>query len=556
MASEEELGTATVAVTVAKRLAAAGIRHAFVFPGGGSNLELLEAFHDAGITAVITHTETGAAFIACATAEVTAAPGLVVVGSGPGIASVVNGVAHAYLDRVPLIVVSDRYTDAEAATSGHQVLDQRRLLAPVVKHGTTLRVADVEAVVDEAIEIALTAPAGPVHLDMPRDLAAQAVTGGDARPRSPSRPRAAADVEALAAALHVAERPLILVGLEANRSVDPADLERLAERLGAAVMTTYKAKGIYPEDGERWAGIVTGGAIERPLIERAGIVLAVGLDPVELLTKPWAFAAPVVSIADSDAPAEYLGARRGLVGSTGALVRALADRLPGTAAGWSLGEIAAVRDATLDLLRLDRDMALPGWRVVEEVMAELPAETTITVDAGAHMFPATWFARPRGPRRFLISNGLATMGFAVPAAIGASLARPGEPVVAFTGDGGMAYHASELETAVRAGARVIVVVLNDSSLSLIRIKQTPEARHSLDFGLTEFDVMAAALGVRGEQVATANALGRAMRRALAADGSTVIDVRISGREYGRTLELIRGIGGAGNGHGNGTGGRS
>ena len=161
----------TVGALLAERLARAGVATVFGFPGGGSNLDLIEAFGDAGIRFVLTHTETGAAFMAAGQAEATGRPGAVMVGNGPGLASVVNGVAHADLDRVPLVVISDRYTEEEAATSGHQVLDQRALLAPLVRYGATLSAARAAGQIDAAIAAAQGPTPGPVHLDVPRTLA-------------------------------------------------------------------------------------------------------------------------------------------------------------------------------------------------------------------------------------------------------------------------------------------------------------------------------------------------------------------------------------------------
>jgi acetolactate synthase-1/2/3 large subunit len=481
---------------LAERLAAAGVRRAFGFPGGGSNLDLIEALADAGIEWVLTHTETAAAFMACATAELTGTPGVVIVGNGPGVASVVNGVAQAALDRTPLVVISDREVDPRAASSGHQVLDHRALLAPLVKYGATLS--------PEAIEIALAAavawPPGPVHLEMPRNGKLESA------PAAPPAVR-----RSPAATLDAAERPAILVGLEANHGVEPEALRALAHRIGAAVFTTYKSKGVYPEDDPRWAGIVTNAEIERPLLSRADAILTVGLDRVELLERPWGYTAPVV--ADVGAPGP----------------------------GFPLEEIAAAREAMLAGLRAPGG-ELPGWRIVETVAAELPPQTTFAVDAGAHMFPATWLVHPSGPRRFLISNGLASMGFALPAAVAAALERPRETALAFCGDGGMAYHAAELETAVRCGAKVIVVVLNDASLSLIRIKQEAKGytRRPLSFGRTDFAGLATAYGARGAHVETADQLRAAVREALAATAGTVIDVHTSGTEYAATLSHIRG----------------
>src|SRR3954463_6663510 len=167
----------TVSALLAGRLSAAGVLRAYGFPGGGSNLDLIDAFAAAGIDWVLAHTETGAGFMACAEAELTDVPGVLVVGNGPGLTSAVNAVAHAALDRVSLVVISDRYTEAEAATTGHQVLDQRALLAPLVKFGTTVRADGIGETLDHALAIALEHPRGPVHLDMPRDCAQDVATG-------------------------------------------------------------------------------------------------------------------------------------------------------------------------------------------------------------------------------------------------------------------------------------------------------------------------------------------------------------------------------------------
>jgi acetolactate synthase-1/2/3 large subunit len=199
----------------------------------------------------------------------------------------------------------------------------------------------------------------------------------------------------------------------------------------------------------------------------------------------------------------------------------------------------AHREAALAALRIESDSALTGWRIVEALAGELPPGTVVAVDAGAHMFPATWFWCAHAPRRFLISNGLATMGFAVPSAVAA--ARDGL-AVAITGDGGMAYGAFELETAVRLGARVLVVVVDDASLSLIRIKHEADghARSPLDFGPVGFAAIADGLGVASWVVEDEIGLRGAIREALSVAGPTLIDARLSGSEYARTLAVVRG----------------
>ena len=180
-------------------------------------------------------------------------PGVVVVGNGPGLASVVNGAAHAHLDRVPLLVISDRYTDAELDTTGHQILDQRALLAPVVKWSATSTRRPPGSTLEQALATALAAPCGAVHLDMPRTVGAEAAGGGRRTTTPPpALPRARVRAAPLPRTTSPrpsprAPRPSSSPGLEAARTLAAGALAALAERLGAPVLTTYKAKGVLDE---------------------------------------------------------------------------------------------------------------------------------------------------------------------------------------------------------------------------------------------------------------------------------------------------------------------
>lgn len=535
---------ATLAEAFATRVAARGVQRVYGFPGGGSNLEIIEALRAVGVAFVLTRTELGAAFMACAEAELTGVPGVVLVGNGPGLTSVVNGVAHAHLDRVPLVVVSDRFTESERRTSGHQILDQRALLEPLVRFSATLEPEGAVETIDAAFAACRRPPRGPVHLDLPRDLAS-AAPGAASTARVLDEPASAtgAGLDAVARALASATRPVVLLGLEAAGDIEPSALEALAARVSAAVLTTYKAKGCFDERQPHWVGLVTGAEAERPVLEQADAILAIGLDPVELMSRSWGYSAPVHSLRSWAGGDEHLRPVTSHVGGLGELVGDLIARLPADVAStWATDELRAAREGWLGRLRLRGAEGLMGWEIVEAVLDEAPPETVLAVDAGAHMFPATCFWRPHGPQRFLISNGLATMGFAVPTAIGAALARPGDLAIAFTGDGGMTYHAAELETAARLGARVIVVVFDDSSLSLIRIKHEANghAGDPLNFSSVRFETLGKAFGARGWRVDTEPALRDAFRAAASGEGCSVIDARLSGDEYGETLSVIRG----------------
>jgi acetolactate synthase-1/2/3 large subunit len=549
MASHAPTGTArpdadrahaTVAEAMAGAMADAGVEVAFTFPGGGSNLALLDALHDRAIRTVLTRSEVGGALMATTLADITGTPGVLIVGLGPGAASAMNGVCHAWLDRSALLLVADRYSEADAATTGHQLLDQRRMFAPVTKGYVDADPDDVHAAVASAIALALAPPRGPVLIEMRRDRARTVAAGAAPNDAGePAGPRVSGDLAPAARALAGARRPVVLVGEEARRDVDPAALVALAERLEAPVLSTYKAKGVFPERHRLAAGILTGAEIERPLLAEADAFLAVGLDPIELLARPWPYAADVIALRRSAAADPYLAPRWTLAGDIAGALAGLCAGVRDPRSEWRAGDAAARASAIREPLRAAGG-ALTAWRAVE-IVQEVAGDAVVTVDAGAHMFAATWFWRSERPNRFHISNGLATMGFAVPAAIGAALAAPAETVIALTGDGGFTINAAELETAARAGAKVIVIVLNDASLSLIRVKQDEIGldRSDVDFVRSDFAAVAEGLGVRGARASTEGELRAAVELAVSAPRTTVVDVAIDGGEYAQMHRLIR-----------------
>ena len=272
-------------------LVAAGLRHAgvevlFGLPGGGSNLDVIGAAEAEGLRFVLAHSEGAAVLMAAAAAELTGRPGACVVTRGPGVASAVNGVAHALLDRQPLLLVSDCVPAASRDRVAHQRLDHAALLGPVTKGsfvvGATSTVDDVRA----AVALSLAGPPGPRPPRPRPDRAGNPHRRGGGGRRSRPRPTSTRSAP------------------RADRS--PAGRHRRRRRDGRAacaaswrgttvpVLTTYKAKGVVPETGPNAAGIATGATIEAPLLHAADLVVGVGLDPVELIPAPWPYAAPVV----------------------------------------------------------------------------------------------------------------------------------------------------------------------------------------------------------------------------------------------------------------------
>ena len=533
---------ATVADHIVRRLREAGVGCLFGVPGGGSNLNLIEAAGRAGLPFVLTATETAGAIAALAQAEVTGRPGACLTTLGPGAASAVNGVACAFLDRAPVVVFTDSLPAAARAFE-HQRLDQRALFAPITKQSRSLDPDRADEMVELALELAAAGRPGPVHLDCPGDVASAVVA--PERPlrivRAPGGPGAPGerDLAALDPLLSRARRPLVLVGLGARRDEDAAAIRALCGARGVPAMVTYKAKGVVP-DGHPWfAGVFTNASVERPLIDESDLLIGIGLDPVELIPRPWTVEAPIVYCGPYDVDDGHMPFAARLVTDVPAAVAHLSERL--ARSSW---DAARVRE-DVARQRAAIGVSAPGLtaqRVVEIAAGQLAPAFRVAVDAGAHMFPATVLWPADDPNGFLISNGLSTMGFALPAAIGAALAERRRRVAVLTGDGGLLMSAAELLTAARERLPILVIVFNDASLSLIEIKQQQRRYPPSGVALGEVDwaALAGSVGVPAWRADDETGLAKAIAKARDVEGPALVDARIDRSNYGATLRAVRG----------------
>jgi acetolactate synthase I/II/III large subunit len=541
-------GTPAGAEAIVTALAGAGTRVLFGLPGGGPNLDVVGAASAAGLQFVLARTETAAVIMAATYADLTGLPGAAVVTRGPGLASAVNGMAHAALDRLPVVVIADTVRSADAGRISHQRLDQAALGRAVAKAVVTIGRDRTGQAAAEAVRLAFMPPAGPVVALM--DDSAASDLG---RALGPERSDRAADDDGpavLAQAMRRSRRPVIMLGAEAIRHT-AAIRSALAGR-GIPVLHTYRARGIVPDSAAEAAGLVTGGTMEWPLLAAADLIVGLGVDEAEMIPAAWDYAAPVLLVAgypaDRRAPAYFPGATAleiPLPAAVGVLAGSDAE---GSRGGhdWppGVGEIVRAR-ATLRLS--EAAPARPGFlspvQVVRVARSHAPRETVVTVDAGAHMLAVMPLWEVTEPRRLLISSGLATMGFALPAAIAAALCAPAQLVVAFTGDGGLAMTLAEIETAARLRLRIAVVVFNDGALSLIKIKQRPAGQggaEAVDFGPVSYARAAEAMGAAAVAVCTETELAAALSAAADWDGPMVIDARVDPAGYRAIMDLSRG----------------
>lgn len=535
----------TVADVIARSCAAHGVKRAFGVPGGGSSLDLIEAFARCGVQFVLCRTETGAALMAAADAEIRHGFGVAIATQGPGAASAMNGLAHASLDRAPVLFISDGWTDAQRVSDTHQVFDQHRMSSPVVKAASRLESDDPGTELAKAIDDMLAPPWGPAHIVLTGENARRGVGCAHASPHPARAPHVQrqvhGDVQAL---LGAARRPVLLVGIEARDTGAAQQLDQLVQRLNCPVFTTYKAKGVVSDASSWLVGHFTGGAAEAPCIAAADLIVLCGLDPVELIGKPWPYTAPVLDIGLAAHPVHYVKPSAAVRGPLAAgLASLLAHCRPSQ---WTTHEIASLRADMRALLACrgaKSEAGLSPEQVVDMALqAAGDSHAAMTVDAGAHMFSAMAFWRATSQGAALISNGLATMGFALPAAIARALHAPGAPTLAFTGDGGLMMCAGELATAAQTGARVCVVVFNDGALSLIALKQQGRgmAEAGVGWPRVDFASVARGFGLRAFAAHTAHDYAQALRQALDTDGPCLIDVHVDPSGYRLQAKALRG----------------
>ncbi|WP_038205097.1 thiamine pyrophosphate-binding protein [Xenophilus azovorans] len=531
------------AAALAAQFKARGVTHIYGVPGGDCSLDVIAAAEAVGIRFVLARSENAAAMMAAAAYQVTGRLGVVLTTRGPGLANGVNGVACAMLDRCGIVVISDGYENEQAFVS-HQRFDQQRVLEPVVKGSLRIDAPAALPALGPLLDLAVARPAGPVYLE---------VTGQGLRnqvpalsvPVSPAAPvplphAPVPSIEAAHRLLATARRPVIVAGLQTREPGAAEALRALAARWHCPVFTTYMGKGAIADADALSMGHFMAGGAEAETFNAADLILTFGTDPIELLPKPWRYPAAVVELSASPFPRNHWIPAVALIGDLAHSAGELARDLPRSA--WQPQELAALKAHMRERATTLKDGAITPTLLARTACSLLPREARASVDAGAHMLPVLAFLEARNPGDVLISRGLATMAYALPSAIGAALADPQRPVVAFTGDGGLMMCAGELATAAQAGCRLVVLVFNDSAIAMIGVKQKQRGfeRQGMDYSASDFAQVARGFGCEGWRVTEAAELAPAIEKALACERPCVLDVVVDPETYDAQLRSLRG----------------
>lgn len=525
----------TVAQRLGKRLREVGVRYAFGHPGGEVT-DLIEGLRREGIQFILTRHETSGVIMAEAIGATTGIPGVAIGTLGPGATNMVTGVAHAYLDRSPLIAMTAQLPDDRYPMVTHQKLDLLALYAPITKWASSMTPLNAEAVLAKAVRVATAERPGPVYLQVPADVAGQpAVDAPFDRFHTETVQATGFDPAALESAarrLRSASRPLILAGTDALRGKASAAVRALAEATGVPVMVGPKAKGVFPEDHPLFIGTVEmlGFRYLFDVIDTCDVVVMAGFDAVEL-DADWKAKSAIIHFGALANDELYFPSQIDVVGPVAPALEAFRSAV-GPMRGWDPPEVQRVKADFHRFLHPDLPGLLPQ-RVLEVLREVSPRSLMLSCDTGSNKAVTGQMWRALEPNAFLMSNGISTMGYGLPAAMGMKLAHPDRPVATVVGDGGLGMCLGELETVARLKMDITVIVLVDEALDMITRNQERKGYATLSTEITSPDYvgLAKAFGGWGVEADSPESLQKALSESLRRPGLNLVAARINRQAY-------------------------
>jgi acetolactate synthase I/II/III large subunit len=521
-----------------------GVDYIFGVPGE-ENLDVVESLRTSRIKLVLTRHEQTAAFMAATHGRLTGRPGVCISTLGPGALNLVTGAAYAYLGAMPMILLTGQKGIMTSRQARFQIVDMIATMRPLTKSTRQIvSTGSIPTLVRDAFRMAMEERPGPVHLELPEDIAGEE---GPDLPMVPPHPieQPVAPPSALDRAAEMilkAERPLVMLGAAASRARLSEGLTNFVARTRIPFFNTQMGKGTVAGGHNLYLG--TAALSERDYvheaIDRADLIISIGHDTIE---KPPFLMGPdgplVIHISYTPATVERVYFPHAeVVGDVGPSLALLADRLEGKLT--TASPLASLREGILTRIA---DRATEGrfpptpQRIVSDVRKVMPEDGIVALDNGMYKI---WFARNYRtwmPNTVLLDNALATMGAGLPSAMMAAMLYPDRRVLAVCGDGGFMMNSQDLETAVRLNLNLVVLILDDNGYGMIRWKQAVDefSDWGLTFGNPDFVKYAEAYGARGSRVEATDDLAPVLEAAFEGGGVHLVTVPIDYSENIRVL---------------------
>jgi len=527
-----------------KALENEGVEFLFGIPGE-ENLDMLDSLSRSSIRLILTRHEQAAGFMAATYGRLTGKTGVCLSTLGPGATNLVTAAAYAQLGGMPMLMITGQKPVKSSKQGQFQIVDIVDMMRPLTKYTRQLvSAANIPFRVREAFRLAEEERPGATHLEFPEDIAREETDEPLLAASLVRRPTA--EEKAIRAAVERIERskhPLIVIGAGANRKLTCRMLRELVAKTKIPFVTTQLGKGVVDESGPRFLGnaALSDGDFIHRAVDHADLILNVGHDVVE---KPPFFMRPggveVIHVNFSSAAVDPVYFPQvEVVGDIANSIWQIKERLTPQST-WDFSYFDQVRSAAEAHLGEGADddrFPIYPQRLVADVRQAMPSDGIITLDNGVYKI---WFARnykAHRPNTILLDNALATMGAGLPSAMAATLVFPERKVMAICGDGGFMMNSQELETAVRLGIDLVVLVLRDDAYGMIKWKQAhmklPE--WGLDYGNPDFVLYAQSYGAHGHRVTSAAEFAPLLERCLNEPGVHLIEVPIDYSDNNRIL---------------------
>lgn len=543
--------TMTAAELLVRCLENEGVKYIFGIPGE-ENLDVMQALRNSSIQFITTRHEQGAAFMADVYGRLTGKAGVCLSTLGPGATNLVTGVADANSDGAPLVAITGQVDTNRMHITSHQFLDLVQMFTPITKRSKQIvRPDSINEIVRIAFKYAESEKPGAAHIDLPNDIAKLPV------PEDPNvmpvrhtavhqELTGVADVEKAAGLIFQAEHPVILAGHSAVRAHAAEALTKFAEQLKIPVINTMMAKGIIPMDNRYSMG--TMGIPQRDfqnvMLDNSDLVIAVGYDIVEFSPSKWNRTQNHKIIHLDVRPAHIHSLYQPqvqVVGDISDSLEKIAVRCHRENEPELFFRLKKLMLEDYSAAESDDGFPIKPQRVLHDIRQVLGQEDILISDVGAHKM---WIGRQYNcyhPNTCIISNGFASMGISVPGAIAAKLIYPEKKVLAVSGDGGFMMNCQEMETALRIGVPIVVMIFNDSGYGLIRWKQEDHFGSSCftDFTNPDFVKFAESMGAKGYRIQSAEEIIPVLEDAFSQNVPCIIDCPIDYSENTRLSERLQ-----------------
>ena len=538
-----QLNTAQMLI---KCLEAEGVEYIFGIPGE-ENLEVMNAISGSSIKFIITRHEQGAAFMADVYGRLTGNAGVCLSTLGPGATNLVTGVADADSDGAPLIAITGQVGTERMHITSHQFLDLCKMFEPITRRSIQIvRPDTVNEIVRLAFKYAEGEKPGSCHIDLPVNISKMPVSLGERPLKKKVAAKEYADlstIEEVASEIFKAKNPVILAGSGAIRSNSAKAVTEFANKLKIPVINTMMAKGIIPFDNKyaMWTIGIPQKDYVNKIIEGADLVITIGYDIVEYAPEKWNISGDTQILHIDARPAHINKCYQPLVEVVGDISDALYNIIRRTSRKMEPVIALEIKEKMLaehESYANDNAFPMKPQRILSDVRKVMGPSDIVISDVGAHKM---WIARHYNcyePNTCIISNGFATMGIALPGAVAAKLINPNKKVLAIVGDGGFMMNNQELETALRIGTPIVVLIFNDSSYGLIKWKQEDQYGKScyVDFTNPDFVKFAESMYAKGYRVENAEDLIPTLEEAFKQNVPAVIDCQV---DYSENMKLTK-----------------